>query len=105
MTDAAAPLVFVPGLGFRPHDSLMLRTPVTHQVTDEGKEWSVSVDSVIADRDGTLVAVTLYGPFKMKGERHPQPEVEYQGFHPGAPSTWNGVVGARTHLPDEPLDQ
>ena len=80
MTNATAPLVFVPGLGFRPHDALMLRTPVTYQATDQGKEWSVSVDSVIADRDGTQVAVTIHGPFKMTGERFKQPAVEYQGF-------------------------
>ena len=72
----SAPLVFVPGLGFCSRDASMLRTPVTHEVED----WNVSVDSVFADRDATRVAVTIYGPFRMKGERYVQPEVDYQGF-------------------------
>jgi len=75
MTIVVGPLVFVPGLGFRPRDSRMLREPVTHQAD----EWSVTIDSLIADRDGTHVAVTINGPFKMRSERA-EPEVDYKGF-------------------------
>jgi hypothetical protein len=77
VTTTTAPLVFVPGLGFRPGDALMLREPVSQQ----SEEWNVSVESVIADRNGTHVAVTIHGPFKTIGEgRFGRPEVDYRGF-------------------------
>ena len=54
----------------------MLREPVTHQVG----EWSVTIDRVVVDRNETQVACTIYGPFKWKGERFKQPDLNYQGF-------------------------
>jgi hypothetical protein len=72
----AAPLVFVPGLGFRPRGALMLREPVHHEVDG----WDVTIDSIVADREGTRVAVTIYGPFKMTGDRFKQPDIDYNGF-------------------------
>ena len=75
MTTLATPLVFVPGLGFRSPDALMLRAPVEHRAA----EWTVSIDSVIADHAGTRVALTIHGPFNMRSERG-GPEIDYQGF-------------------------
>lgn len=71
-----APLVFVPGLGFRPRDAKMLREPVTYKADG----WDVTIDSVIADRDGTHVAVTIYGPFKVTGDEFRRPELDYNGL-------------------------
>lgn len=75
MTDDPA-LVYVPGLGFRARDALMLREPVTHKADG----WDVTIDSVVADREGTRVAVTVYGPFEMTGDRYKQPNVNYDSF-------------------------
>ena len=44
----------------------MLREPVNYKA--EG--WDVTIDRVIADRHGTQVAVTIYGPFKMTEWKH-----------------------------------
>ena len=77
MTVAASPLVFVPGVGFRSRDALMLREPVTY----EADGWTVSVDSVSADQSGTQVAVTIHGRFKMRGDaRIGQPDVDFNAF-------------------------
>lgn len=54
----------------------MLREPVHHEVDG----WDVTIDSVVADSEGTRVAVTIYGPFKMTGDRFKQPDVEFDGF-------------------------
>jgi hypothetical protein len=76
VSTTTAPLVFVPGLGFRPRDALMLREPVHHEVDG----WDVTIDSIVADSEGTRVAVTIYGPFKMTGDRYKQPDVDYDAF-------------------------
>src|SRR5256885_6484553 len=75
MRASAAALVYVQGLGFRPADGLTLRTPVEHKVD----EWSVTIDSVVADRERTQVAVTIYGPFKLQTDGR-GPEIDYGGF-------------------------
>ena len=54
----------------------MLREPVHHKVDD----WDVTIDSIVADSEGTRVAVTIYGPFKMTGDRYKQPDVNYEAF-------------------------
>ena len=89
MTESAPQLVFVPGLGFRSQDAKMLREPVTERIDD----WEVTVDSVIADGRGTRVAVTIYGPFKMIGDRFKQPDVKYDDFIQARDR--NGIVSAR----------
>ena len=75
MRASAAALVYVQGLGFRPADGLTLRTPVEHKAD----EWSVTIDSVVADSERTQVAVTIYGPFKLQSDRR-GPEIDYGGF-------------------------
>ena len=75
MRASAAALVYVQGLGFRPADGLTLRTPVEHKAD----QWSVTIDSVVEDSERTQVAVTIYGPFKMRSERG-GPEIDYGGF-------------------------
>jgi hypothetical protein len=77
VTVTASGLVFVPGLGFRSREALMLREPVSY----EAEGWTVNVESVTADGSGTQVAVTIHGPFKMKGEGHfGQPDLDYNAF-------------------------
>ena len=77
MTTATERLVFAPGVGFRTPDALMLREPVVQD--EEG--WNVSVDSVIADRQGTHVAVTIHGPFKTTGDaQFRRPDIDYRGL-------------------------
>ena len=77
MTTTTESLVFVPGLGFRSPDALMLREPVEHE--EDG--WKVSVERVIADRDGTQVSVTIHGPFKLTGDGPMRrPELDYRGL-------------------------
>lgn len=68
-------LVYVQGLGFRPADGLTLVEPVEF----ESEGWSVTVNSVAADSERTQVAITIYGPFKMRSERG-GPEIDYRGF-------------------------
>ena len=89
MTPSAAPLVFVPGLGFISSDAKMLREPVTERVDD----WEITVDRVLVDRGGTRVAVTIYGPFKLVGDRFKQPDVKYDDFIQARDR--NGIVSAR----------
>ncbi|HEY6958871.1 MAG TPA: hypothetical protein VI814_08615 [Candidatus Limnocylindria bacterium] len=76
MSTAARALAYVPGLGFRRADAVMLREPVTEKVD----EWSVTVDHVVADAEATQVAVTIYGPFAWTGDRFKAPDVEYGGL-------------------------
>ena len=75
MSINSTPVVFVPGLGFRARDGLTLRAPVTVQQD----EWNVTVDRLVSDRDGVQVALTIYGPFKWRPERHGF-DLDLEGF-------------------------
>src|SRR2546423_1616204 len=71
----AGSLVFVPGSGFRPSDSLILREPVS----EEHDGWTVAIHRVVSAPDGVQVALTIGGPFKMREDPR-MPDIDFRDF-------------------------
>lgn len=75
MATTTTTIVFVPGVGFRPSDTLVLREPLTEQ----HDEWTVTVERAASAADGVQVALTIGGPFKTR-DSGGMAEIDFRDF-------------------------